>query len=110
MKYPTKHNILSNNQFGLKKNHPTLWQFWTYLDNLSNSSDKKKFSVGVFIYLSKAFKAVNHKTFIEILKEHHYFGCQTTFQTGNNLSNLMMYCLIIKLSIVESLRGPYLDL
>ena len=37
------------------------------IDNLSNSIDKKEFSVGVFIDLSKAFDTVNHKILIDKL-------------------------------------------
>ena len=49
MKYLTKHNILSNNQFGFRKNHSTFMAVLDLIDNLSKSIDEKEFSVGVFI-------------------------------------------------------------
>ena len=58
IKYLTKHNILSDNQFGFRKNHSTFMAVLDLIDNLSNSIDKKEFSVGVFIDLSKAFDTV----------------------------------------------------
>ena len=70
MKYLTKHNILSNNQFGFRKNHSTFMAVLDLIDNLSKSIDEKEFSVGVFIDLSKAFDTVNHKILIEKLS--HY--------------------------------------
>ena len=44
------------------------------IDNLSNSIDKKEFSVGVFIDLSKAFDTVNHKILIEKLSHYGIRG------------------------------------
>ena len=48
MKYLTKHNILSNNQLGFRKNHSTFMAVLDLIDNLSKSIDEKEFSVGVF--------------------------------------------------------------
>jgi hypothetical protein len=41
IKYLTKHNILSDNQFGFRKNHSTFMAVLDLIDNLSNSIDKK---------------------------------------------------------------------
>ena len=68
MKYLTKHNILSNNQFGFTKNHSTFMEVLDLIDNLSKSIDEKEFSVGVFIHLGKAFDTGNHKILIEKLQ------------------------------------------
>ena len=43
MKYLTKHNILSNNQFGFRKNHSTFTVVLDLIDNLSKSIDEKEF-------------------------------------------------------------------
>ena len=68
MKYLRKHNILSNNQFGFRKNHSTFMEVLDLIDNLSKSIDEKEFSVGVFIHLGKAFDTVNHKILIQKLQ------------------------------------------
>ena len=67
IKYHTNHNILFDSQFDFRKNHSTFMAVLDLIDNLSNSIDKKEFSVGVFIDLSKAFDTVNHKKPIQKL-------------------------------------------
>ena len=108
MKYLTKHNIVSNNQFGFRKNHPTFMAVLDVIDNLSKSIDEKEFSVG-------AFDTVNHKILIEKLSHYGLRGTPLLW-FSDYLSNRKQFIkfndapLIIKPSTVESLRGPYLDL
>ena len=74
LNYLTKFNILCDNQFGFRKNHSTFMAVLELVDNLSNSMDRKEFSVGVFIDLSKAFDTVNHKILLEKLLHYGIRG------------------------------------
>ena len=66
----TKYNILFNNQYGFRKNHSTALALIHLYDKLSSAIDNRKFTIGVFIDLSKAFDTVNHE--ILLAKLQHY--------------------------------------
>ena len=55
-----KCNILSNNQYGFRKNCSTTYALIQLYDNLLDATDQEKVSLGLFIDLSKAFDTVNH--------------------------------------------------
>ena len=65
-----KCNILFDNQYGFRKHHSTALALIHLNDKLSSAIDNKKFTIGVFIDLSKAFDTVNHE--ILLAKLHHY--------------------------------------
>jgi len=63
-------NILTDKQFGFREKHSTSMAILNIIDKISDEIDKKKFSIGVFIDLSKAFDTINHK--IMLNKLFHY--------------------------------------
>ncbi len=50
-----KHNLLSDNQYGFRSNRSTTQALIELVEEITNSIDKKKYAVGVFIDLKKAF-------------------------------------------------------
>lgn len=75
-------NILYNKQYGFRKNHSTIHAIIDLLDNISQSIDQNKFTIGVFIDFSKAFDTVNHNI---LLKKMNLYGisdyCLSWFQS-----------------------------
>ena len=65
-----KYNILFDKQYGFRKNHSTPLVLLHLYDTLANAIDNKKYTMGVFIDLSKAFDTVNHE--ILLAKLQHY--------------------------------------
>ena len=63
-----KFNILSNNQYGFRKNHCTAYALIQLYDKLSNAIDQGKVTLGLLIDLSKAFNTVNHGIFLAKLE------------------------------------------
>ena len=63
-------NILFDNQYGFRKHHSTALALIHLYDKLSSAIDNKKFTIGMFIDLSKAFDTVNHE--ILLARLHHY--------------------------------------
>ena len=55
-----EHNIISNKQYGFRKNYSTYMAIIDLVDNISNNIDIKKHSMGIFIELSKAFDTIYH--------------------------------------------------
>ena len=70
LQYLTKHNILSDNQFGFRKHHSTEYALTLLYDKISAAIDNKEITVGIFIDLSKAFDTVNHEILLQ--KLFHY--------------------------------------
>ena len=52
--YLDNHNILCNQQFGVRKGYSTLRALIQLFDPLSTAIDDKKFTTGIFLVLSKA--------------------------------------------------------
>ncbi len=63
------HNLLSNHQFGFRKNHSTIHPM-ILLDNfISESLNNKNYAIAIFCDLSKAFDTVDHTILISKIKK-----------------------------------------
>jgi retron-type reverse transcriptase len=68
--YLEKNGILFHNQYGFRKSHSTLLALQSLSNKITEAVDKKKYTIGIFINLSKAFDPVNHD--ILLRKLYHY--------------------------------------
>jgi len=67
----TKHSILYSHQYGFRSNHSTSMAVLEMIDKITDAMDNNKFSIGLFIDLSKAFDTINHKILLDKL---HFYG------------------------------------
>jgi len=65
-----KHNILSKDQYGFRKNISTSMALLDLVDKISTSMDKNVYTIGIFLDLAKAFDTVNHNILLN--KLYHY--------------------------------------
>jgi hypothetical protein len=70
LKYLNKNSILSENQYGFRKNHSTSLALVDLYDKISLAIDQKEFAVGVFLDLSKAFDTLDYNILFD--KLDHY--------------------------------------
>ena len=64
-KFIDKNNILSRHQYGSRKNRSTEHAIIDFVDKITKAIDERKYSVGIFFDLSKAFDTVNHKILVK---------------------------------------------
>jgi len=70
LEFIDKHNILSQNQYGFRKNISTSLALLDLVDKISMSTENNEYTIGIFLDLAKAFDTVNHN--ILLSKLYHY--------------------------------------
>ena len=60
-----KNQVLFNGQFGFRSNHSTLHAILLIADKIQKAIERKQYSCGIFLDLSKAFDTVNHTILIK---------------------------------------------
>jgi len=68
--YLDKRKLLASNQYGFRKNHSTFLALLYLYDKITAAVDERKYTVGLFLNLSKAFDTVHHS--ILLGKLEHY--------------------------------------
>ena len=71
LEYINKNNILFQNQYDFREKHSTFMTLLKLIDDISNEVNNKIYSVGIFIYLSKAF---DHSLLIKKLRNYGVKG------------------------------------
>ena len=66
-----KNGILSKHQYGFRKNRSTEHAIIEMVDKITKAIDQEKYTVGVFLDLSKAFDTIDHRILIRKLE---YYG------------------------------------
>ena len=66
--YLTKNNLLFDKQFGFRKGHSTEHALTELVNRIYDSFNENKYTLGVFIDLSKAFDTINHNILLKKLK------------------------------------------
>ena len=74
MDYLSKFEILCDNQYGFRHNYDISMAVVDMVDKISSAMDSNKFSIGLFIDLSKAFDTLNHKLLINKLSHYGIRG------------------------------------
>jgi hypothetical protein len=68
MAFVNKHNILCENQYGFREQHSTYMALLNVIDQISEEMDNKKYSIGIFLDLSKAFDTIDHSILLKKLE------------------------------------------
>ena len=66
-----KNNILSEHQYGFRKNRSTELAIIEFIDKITKAIDKGQYTIGIFLDLSKAFDTINHSI---LIKKLEYYG------------------------------------
>jgi len=59
IKYLEQNNLLTDKQYGFREKHSTYMALLDLIDHITEELDSKKYSLGIFIDLSKAFDTIN---------------------------------------------------
>ena len=70
-----KYKLIHNNQYGFQENHSTFIALLTILDQISPEMDSKKYSIGMFLDLSKSIDTIDHKI---VLQKLQIYGVRDT--------------------------------
>ena len=85
-----KENILFESQYGFRQGRSTIQALTEFIGNIIKGFEENKFTLGVFIDLSKAFDTLEHKTLLKKLESYGIRG--VALQWFNSyLSNRSQY-------------------
>lgn len=73
-KFMDKHRLLTDSQYGFRTNRSTSLALTELIEEITNSIDQKKYAVGVFVDLKKAFDTINHDILINKLERYGIRG------------------------------------
>ena len=68
LRFLNNHNIFSDNQYGFRKHHSTVYALACLYDNISSAIENEECTVAIFLDLSKAFDTVDHNILISKLE------------------------------------------
>ena len=74
LKFINKHNILTQNQFGFRKNRSTELAVTEVYNRLLDNLENKKYTCAIFLDLAKAFDSVDHKILLQKLEKYGIRG------------------------------------
>ena len=74
LKFIDKNKILSKHQYGFRKNRSTEHALIDFTDKITKAIDEGKYSIGIFLDLSKAFDTIDHKILIKKLEHYGIRG------------------------------------
>jgi len=100
--YLERDSILSNYQFGFRKNHSTFLALIDVVENIYQNLDASLTVVGIYLDLTKAFNTVNHDLLLYKLQNYgiqgiayHWFKSylcnRQQFTVINNVSSCFTY-------------------
>lgn len=73
-KFIDKHKLLFESQYGFRAQRSSSMALLELIEEITSSIDKKKFAIGVFTDLKKAFDTINHKLLIKKLERYGIRG------------------------------------
>lgn len=69
-----KHKFLSDSQYGFSPNRSTSLAIIEAIEEITNTVEQKKYAVGIFIDIKKAFDAINHNLLLKKLERYGIIG------------------------------------
>ena len=89
-KFLTSRNLLYKSQYGFRNNHSTNQAIAEFLSCVLKGFDEKKYTLALFLDLSKAFDTIDHNI---LLQKLNFYGIRGTAQKWieNYLSGRMQY-------------------
>ena len=73
-KFIDENKILSKHQYGFRKNRSTEHAIIDFVEKNTKAIDEGKYSIGIFLDLSKAFDTIDHKILIKKLEHYGIRG------------------------------------
>ena len=74
IKFIDANEILSKHQYGFRKNRSTEHAIIEITDKISKAIDEGKYTIGIFLDLSKSFDTMNHEILIKKLEHYGIRG------------------------------------
>ncbi len=75
-------NLISKWQFGFRKKHSTIHPMIHFLNHVSEALNKKKYTIGIFCDLKKAFDTCDHQILLDKLKKYGVSGSEHNWCSG----------------------------